>query len=57
MTTLKHQRINDVIVRDNASIRDALEMISFNRLLAVCVVDKDNYLLGTVTDGDIREIS
>ena len=54
MTTTKHQRIEDIIVRDDASIRDALEMISINRLLAVCVVDKDNYLLGTVTDGDIR---
>ena len=54
MTYIKHHSIDKVTIKDDSTIKDALKVISENRLLSVFVVDKNNYLLGSLTDGDIR---
>ena len=42
------------IIRNTASTRDALEIIDHAAIQIGLVVDADDLLLGTVTDGDIR---
>lgn len=42
------------LVAESASIRDAIEVINEAAMQIAMVVDADNRLLGTVTDGDIR---
>lgn len=44
----------DVTVSPEATLRDAMKKININRFGIVFVVDEDDRLLGTVTDGDIR---
>jgi dTDP-glucose pyrophosphorylase len=44
----------DLIVNEQITIREVLEKLDINTKGTVIVVDKDNKLLGTVTDGDIR---
>lgn len=42
------------LVRSNISIREALVLLDQTALQILLVVDEDNKLLGTITDGDIR---
>lgn len=44
------------IISDNASLLDALVALNslYDRTLTLFVVDSDNHLVGTLTDGDIR---
>lgn len=42
------------LVRPNISIRDALVLLNQTALQILLVVEEDNKLLGTITDGDIR---
>ena len=42
------------LIQPTASIRDAIEKIDTTGTQIVLVVDADNHLLGTVSDGDIR---
>lgn len=42
------------LVRPNISIREALVLLDQTALQILLVVDEDNKLLGTITDGDIR---
>jgi len=42
------------VVRENASIQQAIITISGKRLGATCVVDESKKLVGVVTDGDLR---
>jgi len=46
--------MKDLTVRQDASIRDAITAIGANVLGIVFVVDADDRLVGTATDGDIR---
>ena len=46
--------LQDISVPIDMSIIDAIETIDRSALQILLVVDKDNRLLGTVTDGDIR---
>lgn len=47
------KKINQIKVNQNSTIREALTKISVGALRIALVVD-DNLLLGTITDGDIR---
>ena len=44
----------DVLVSPDLSVREAIEVIEQNHMQIVVVVDAENRLLGTVTDGDVR---
>lgn len=44
------------IISKNASFRDALIEMTRKDLGCVCVVKANNYLLGIITDGDVRRI-
>lgn len=46
--------MDDVLVTDSTSIRDAMERVTANACGIVLVVDEAQRLTGTVTDGDIR---
>jgi dTDP-glucose pyrophosphorylase/CBS domain-containing protein len=48
------QRIEEILVQPQQSIRDAMERIDRGRRGIVLVVDEGRRLLGTVTDGDVR---
>lgn len=43
-----------VALESSASLREALQVIDASAMQIALVVDKDNRLLGTITDGDIR---
>ncbi len=45
---------NNVLIKPDNTIRDALEIINNEALRVVLVVDQEQALLGVVTDGDIR---
>ncbi|MEZ8606887.1 MULTISPECIES: nucleotidyltransferase family protein [Vibrio] len=45
---------NNVLIKPDSTIRDALEIINNEALRVVLVVDQEQALLGVVTDGDIR---
>jgi dTDP-glucose pyrophosphorylase len=47
-------KFKDLIIKPNQSIMDALRIIDKGSKQIALVVDDENYLLGTVTDGDIR---
>ena len=38
-----------------ASVKDALNQLSISGMRCLLVVEKDNILIGTITDGDIRK--
>ena len=48
------QSIGEILMRPDATIRDAMESINRNAAKIVVVTDAARRLLGTVTDGDIR---
>ncbi|MEL4394895.1 nucleotidyltransferase family protein [Shewanella algae] len=45
---------NNTFVKPDNSIRDALEIINGEGLKVALVVDEERFLVGTVTDGDVR---
>ena len=51
---LIHIDISKLILPSNASVRDAIAKIDDGHMQIALVVDNDNRLIGTVTDGDIR---
>jgi dTDP-glucose pyrophosphorylase/predicted transcriptional regulator len=48
------QSVKDILVKDDASILQAMQRIEKGSAQIVLVVDESERLLGTVTDGDIR---
>ncbi len=46
--------LDNFLVLENSSVRDALEKIQLNKYGAVFVADIDGRVVGVVTDGDIR---
>ncbi len=48
------KNIQDIIVREDATIIDVLKIIDKSSKQVALVVDKDQKLLGTISDGDIR---
>ena len=47
--------INNLFIKKNSSIRDAFVLLNKNAKKFLIVVEKENKLLGTLTDGDIRK--
>mgnify|MGYP005987824073 CR=1 FL=1 len=45
---------NDILISKNASLKHALEIIDKGTMRIAIVVNKNNQLLGTLNDGDIR---
>lgn len=45
----------DNTISKDASVRDAIELMSKNHAPAVAVIDSDNSLLGLFTNGDMRQ--
>jgi dTDP-glucose pyrophosphorylase len=46
--------IDKIILRPDATIREALEIIDYGSMHIALVTDNDRKLLGTISDGDIR---
>ena len=46
--------INSLFIKPQDNIRKALSIINNHRIQIALVIDKDNKLIGTITDGDIR---
>ena len=46
--------ISKICLHDNATIRGALSVINSGAVKIALVVNDDNQLLGTLSDGDIR---
>ena len=46
--------INSLFIKPQDNIRKALSIINNQRIQIALVIDKDNKLIGTITDGDIR---
>lgn len=44
----------NIIISEKKNIRDAMKRISKSKIKTLLVVNKNNQLLGTITDGDIR---
>lgn len=49
-------RLNNLLVEENQTLREALEKIDLNGLGVVFVIDKHKILIGILTDGDIRRL-
>ena len=49
MTILKK-----ILLQSNSTIVNAIDVLNKEKMRIVIVVDKDNKIKGTVTDGDIR---
>ena len=47
-------RLNNIIINDNSTIRDAMERLSICGLGTIFVIDNSKKLVGIITDGDIR---
>lgn len=48
------RKVKNITIRPDTTIRDALEAIDIGVMQIALIVDDDNRLLGTITDGDIR---
>lgn len=48
------QHWKNVLIRPDSTLREALEIINREALRVALVIDDNNYLLGVITDGDIR---
>ncbi len=51
---IAHQNAALPIVNENVTIREALIEVTDKKLGMTCVVDKNGYLVGVYTDGDVR---
>lgn len=54
MKYLDKNKIEKFFLSPNSKIKDAIKSLSESTLQIVLVVNKDNKLIGTITDGDIR---
>jgi dTDP-glucose pyrophosphorylase len=48
------QNINKIKLKQNATIKQALQIIDAGAIKFAIIIDADDLLLGTITDGDIR---
>tara|TARA_Y100000589_G_scaffold62406_1_gene53666 strand:- start:2202 stop:2435 length:234 start_codon:yes stop_codon:yes gene_type:complete len=46
--------IKSTLLREDATILDGLNVINNNEALVAFVIDENDKLLGTITDGDLR---
>jgi len=45
---------NNLLIKDNLSLLDTMVAINKNKFKTILVIDKNNKLIGSITDGDIR---
>lgn len=50
----KHEKFKDYILSEQAIVKDALSLIEKNEGKVALIVDGEQKLIGTVTDGDVR---
>ena len=50
-----NKKLKKVFIKPQSNIRKSMQLIKDNGLRGLIVVDKNNYLLGTLTDGDLRK--
>ena len=55
MGTYSHSQLKRYLLNKNSKVKSALEKISKNGQRIIFVVDNENNLLGSVSDGDIRK--
>ena len=48
------ENIENIKLKNNSTIKEALEIIDKGSMQIALVVDENDKLLGTLTDGDIR---
>jgi len=51
---MNSERLKSTLVRSDATVREAIELLNADEFGIVLVVDEQQKLLGTITDGDIR---
>ena len=51
---LEKSELNKIVLNQNSRIKDAINIIKKNKFRIVLVVNKNERLLGTITNGDIR---
>jgi predicted transcriptional regulator len=49
-----NKKFNQLIIKKNLKIKDALKKLQFNRSKILCLVNQNNKLIGVINDGDIR---
>ena len=54
MTTLKQLINKNIVSVDGITVGEAMKMITSNRRGSIIIIDEGGYLLGVVSDGDIR---
>ena len=54
VATLMHKEDGLPVVRESASIEEAVQEMSRKKLGMTCIVDDDGRLAGVLTDGDLR---
>ena len=50
------KNLDKIKLTPNSTIKEALQIIDAGAVKFALVVKEDNFLLGTVTDGDIRRV-
>ena len=51
----KKLNLNDFIIYENLTIAHALKLLNISANKCLCVLDRQNKFLGTISDGDIRK--
>ena len=54
MNYSRHERITELIVNEEESIKSAMRAIDNGRLGIAFIVDADSKFIGLITDGDVR---
>jgi len=54
MVGKRMKRLDNLLIKQTATIKESMKQLSKNSMQILLVVDKSNKLVGTVTDGDIR---
>ena len=51
---LVKNKLSTILLNDNHTLYDAINNLNKSGLKIVCIVDKKNFFIGIITDGDIR---
>ena len=54
MNKIENKILKKIIIYENSTIENAIKKLSNTGLQIVIVCNKQNKILGTITDGDIR---
>lgn len=48
------KEFSSILINENATVKDALKQLDKNEEKILFIVEEDNKLIGSLTDGDIR---